>query len=81
MVYAEHVKPVPNAYLLGMSIARKPPEAGRKFAAKMLAFHAEQDPLKRDGIAADTRHILLQPMPKGARLRLADVLELFRLMR
>ncbi|OKO70099.1 hypothetical protein AC628_31525 [Bradyrhizobium sp. NAS96.2] len=64
---------------------RKPleilPEVARKFAAHMQAFHAEQDPLKCDEIAATTRHILLQHMPKGAKLRLADVLELFRLMR
>jgi len=32
-------------------------------------------------IAAGTRHLLLQHMPKGAKLRLADVLELFKLMR
>ncbi|WP_246786782.1 hypothetical protein [Bradyrhizobium sp. USDA 3458] len=68
-----------------MPIIRKPleipPEVARKFAAKMQAFHAENDPLKRDGIAADTRHILLQHMPKGTKLRLADVLELFKLMR
>ncbi|MGY3443708.1 hypothetical protein ACVW17_003709 [Bradyrhizobium sp. USDA 4473] len=55
-----------------MPIARKPleipPEVARKFAAKMQAFHAERDPLKRDEIAADTRHILLQHMPKGAKL-------------
>ncbi|WP_050625644.1 hypothetical protein [Bradyrhizobium viridifuturi] len=68
-----------------MPITRKPleipPEAARKFEANMRAFHAEQDPLKRDEIAATTRHILVQHMPKGAKLRLADVLELFELMR
>lgn len=47
----------------------------------MRLFQAEHSPLKRDEIAADTRHLLLQHMPKGAQLRLADVLELFRLMR
>lgn len=68
-----------------MAITRKqieiPPEVARQFAAKMRAFHAEYSPHKRDEIAADTRHILLQHMPKGAKLRLADVLELFELMR
>ena len=68
-----------------MPITRKPleipPEAAKKFAANTRLFHAEQSPLKRDEIAANTRHILLQHMPKGAKLRLADVLELFQLMR
>lgn len=58
-----------------------PPEVARQFATKMEAFHLEYDPLKRDEIASDTRHLLLQHMPKGAKLRLADVLELFELMR
>ncbi|MEH2705110.1 hypothetical protein ABIF21_000149 [Bradyrhizobium elkanii] len=58
-----------------------PPEVARQFAAKMQAFHAEYSPLKRDEIAADARHLLIQHMPKGAKLRLADVLELFELMR
>ncbi|WP_461319822.1 hypothetical protein [Bradyrhizobium elkanii] len=53
----------------------------RQFATKLEAFHAEYSPLKRDEIAADTRHLLLQHMPKGAKLRLADVFELFELMR
>ncbi|QIG94424.1 hypothetical protein [Bradyrhizobium sp. 6(2017)] len=67
-----------------MPISRKPieipPEVARQFAAKMRLFHAERDQLKRDEIAADTRHLLLQHMPKGAKLRLADVIELFKLM-
>ena len=85
MVYVELAKAVPDTYLPGMPITRKPleipPETARQFAANMRAFHAEYDPLKRDEIAADTRHILLQHMPKGTKLRLADVLELFELMR
>ncbi|WP_456821798.1 hypothetical protein [Bradyrhizobium sp. USDA 4502] len=68
-----------------MPITRKPleipPEVARQFAEKMGLFHAENSPLKRDEIAADTGHLLLQHMPKGAKLWLADVLELFRLMR
>ncbi|WP_338692033.1 hypothetical protein V5279_37975 [Bradyrhizobium sp. 26S5] len=58
-----------------------PPDVARSFAEKMRLFHAERDPLKRDEIAADTRHLLLQHMPNGTKLRLADVLELFHLMR
>lgn len=68
-----------------MAIIRRPieipPEVARQFAEKMRLFHAAHDPLRRDEIAADTRHILLQHMPKGAKLRLVDVIELFRLMR
>lgn len=68
-----------------MPITRKtldiPPEAAREFAAKMRAFHAETTPLKRDEIAADTRHLLLQHMPKGTKLRVTEVIELFGLMR
>ncbi|MCP1915901.1 hypothetical protein J2R96_008381 [Bradyrhizobium elkanii] len=68
-----------------MPITRKqleiPPEVARQFAAKMRAFHAEYSPLKRDEIAADARHLLLQHMPRGAKLRVADVIELFGLMR
>ncbi|MGY3490209.1 hypothetical protein ACVW1C_008092 [Bradyrhizobium sp. USDA 4011] len=68
-----------------MSITRKPLEipleAARQFAAKMQLFHAEKSPLKRDEIAADTRHVLLENMPRGTKLRLADVLQLFKLMR
>ncbi|UFX41720.1 hypothetical protein HAP47_0020630 [Bradyrhizobium sp. 41S5] len=85
MVYAELATPSWNTYLPGMPITRKPPEippdVARKFAAKMQLFHAEKSPLKRDEIAADTRHLLLQHMPNGTKIRLADVLELFGLMR
>ncbi|MVT69952.1 hypothetical protein GPL21_33230 [Bradyrhizobium pachyrhizi] len=85
MVYAELAKAAPDTHLPGMPITRKPleipPDVGRQFADKMRQFHAEYDLLKRDEIAADTRHLLLEHMPKGAKLRLADVLELFELMR
>ncbi|MGY2806385.1 hypothetical protein ACVIHF_003115 [Bradyrhizobium sp. USDA 4506] len=68
-----------------MPITRKPleipPEVARQFAANMRAFHAEYAPLKRDEIAANARHLLLEHMPKGTKLRLADVLELFEMMR
>ncbi|MCP1843669.1 hypothetical protein ACVIHI_003412 [Bradyrhizobium sp. USDA 4524] len=68
-----------------MAITRKPleipPEIARRFAESMWAFHAEYDPIKRDEIAADTRHTLLQHLPRGTKLRLADILELFELMR
>ncbi|WP_375788445.1 hypothetical protein ACE10Z_14150 [Bradyrhizobium sp. Pha-3] len=58
-----------------------PPRIARRFAADMRAFHAEDDQIKRDEIAANTRHLLLEHMPKGTKLRLADVLKLSELMR
>jgi hypothetical protein len=68
-----------------MPIVRLPleilPEVARQFAANMRLFHAEDSPLKRGEIAANTRSVLLQHMPKVAKLRLADVLGLFQLMR
>ena len=39
------------------------------------------DQIKRDEIAVNTRHLLPEHMPKGTKLRLADVLKLFELMR
>ncbi|WP_210253987.1 hypothetical protein [Bradyrhizobium pachyrhizi] len=60
--------PVPDIYLGGMPITRTPPEippdVGQQFADKMRQFHAEYSPLKRDEIAADTRHPVLEHMPK-----------------
>jgi hypothetical protein len=57
------------------------PATARQFRAEMRAYYAEQNPIRRDEIAARVRHILLQGMPKGAKLRLAEVIELFDLMR
>jgi hypothetical protein len=68
-----------------MPIRRKsleiPPEAARQFAADMRACHAESDDIRRGEIAAGTRHMLLDHMPAGAKLRLSEVKELFDLMR
>ncbi|WP_407146214.1 hypothetical protein [Bradyrhizobium sp. ORS 86] len=68
-----------------MPITRKPieisPETARQFRVEMRAFHAEQSPIRRDEIAARVRHMLLQDMPSGSKLRLSEVLELFELMR
>lgn len=58
-----------------------PPEVARQFAVDMKAFHAEYDAIKRDEIAANSWHLLMQHIPKGAKLRLVDVIELFELMR
>lgn len=50
-----------------MAITRKPieipPEVARQFAADMQAYHSERDHIRRDRIAADTRHVLLEHMP------------------
>ncbi|WP_170991796.1 hypothetical protein [Bradyrhizobium elkanii] len=49
--------------------------------ADMKAYHAERDDLRRDRIAVGTRHMLLQHMPAGTKLRLSEVKELFQRMR
>lgn len=58
-----------------------PPEVARQFAADMKAYHSEQDDVRRDRIAVGTRHMLLEHMPAGTKLRLREVKELFKLMR
>ncbi|QIG98197.2 MULTISPECIES: hypothetical protein [Bradyrhizobium] len=84
MIEVKHSERVARILLDYLTCKRKPleipPEVARRFAADTRAFHAERDPLKRDEIAANTRHTLLQHMPKGTKLRLADVPELFKLM-
>ena len=57
------------------------PETARQFRAEMRAYYAEQDTIRRDEIAARVRHMLLEDMPKGSKLRLTEVIELFELMR
>ncbi|KJC58915.1 hypothetical protein UP10_21715 [Bradyrhizobium sp. LTSPM299] len=68
-----------------MPIRRKPleipPAAARQFVADMQAYHAEQDVNRRDEIAAGKRHMLLDHMPSGTKLRVTEVKELFELMR
>ncbi|PDT74107.1 hypothetical protein [Bradyrhizobium sp. C9] len=68
-----------------MPVKRKPieipPEIAREFVADMKAYHAEQDEIRQDRIAVGTRHMLLQHMPTGTKLRLSEVKELFELMR
>jgi hypothetical protein len=57
-----------------MPITRKPieipPEAARRFAADMKAYHSERDDVRRDRIAVGTGHMLLEHMPAGTKLRL-----------
>ena len=59
-----------------------PPEVAEAFVADMRAFSAAgTNSIKRDEIAARQRHILLEHMPKGSKLRLTDVKEMFVQMR
>ncbi|WP_338832182.1 hypothetical protein [Bradyrhizobium sp. 27S5] len=68
-----------------MPVTRKPleipPEIARQFAADMRAYHADRDGNLRDRIAVGTRHMLLEHMPTGTKLRLNEVKELFERMR
>jgi hypothetical protein len=54
-----------------------PPAVARQFAADMEAYHAETNATRRDAIAAGTRHILLEVLPAGTKLRVSEVKELF----
>lgn len=58
-----------------------PPKVARRFAAHLQAYHAEQDANRRDEIAAEARHMLLEHIPAGSKLRVSEVKELFELMR
>jgi len=67
-------------------MARKPlelpPEVGRRFMADLRAFHAEDNPIKRDEIAAhQVRALNEHRRPRDPKVRLADVKRLFELMR
>src|SRR5438876_137300 len=58
-----------------------PPEVARRFVEDMEAFHAEPNPLKREGIALRQLQILREyRSPRDGKLRLPDVKELFKLM-
>lgn len=58
-----------------------PPEIARRFVEDMEAFHAESNPLKREGIALRQLQILREyRSPRDGKLRLPDVKELFKLM-
>ncbi|WP_456738673.1 MULTISPECIES: hypothetical protein [unclassified Bradyrhizobium] len=58
-----------------------PPGAARQFLAAMQAYHAEHDALRRDMIAVRTYHMLLEHMPRGSKLPLSKVKELFDQLR
>jgi hypothetical protein len=56
-----------------------PPEVAKAFMADMRAYHAEENAIKRDGIAARASWRLKQHYP--GKLRLADVKRMFEEMR
>ena len=59
-----------------------PPEVARRFFEDMRAFHREDSPIKRDEIAARQLHALSGYLrPRGRKLRLSDIKELFEQMR
>jgi hypothetical protein len=65
---------------------RKPidllPAVARRFVKDMLAYFAEPNSIKRDEIAARQLHALRQYQgPREKKLRLVDVIEMFRQMR
>ena len=56
-----------------------PPAVARAFAADMLAFHAETDGIKADGIAARQLHALKQHY--SGKLKLHDVKAMFHALK
>ena len=54
-----------------------PPAVARAFVKDMRAFFKAKDQLKQDEIAAGTGWLLQQHLPRGAKLRLTDVKEIF----
>lgn len=64
-----------------MKLPDIPPEVAKAFMDDLMAFHAEKNGIRRDEIAARQRHILLQYMPKGTKLRVMDVKEMFDRMK
>jgi hypothetical protein len=71
------------AYIPGM-LRRQfviPPKAAREFVKDMRAFFKAKDPLKQDEIAALVCWALKQHLPRGTKLRITDVKELFLQMK
>jgi hypothetical protein len=67
-------------------IARKPidlpPDVARAFVDDMRAYFAEENPIKRDGIAVRQLRALREHQgPREKKLRLSDVKELFSQMK
>ena len=58
-----------------------PPAAARAFVKDMRALHAAATGFERDEIAARQLHALREHLPRGSKLRLTDVHELFLAMK
>jgi hypothetical protein len=59
-----------------------PPDVAYAFVEDMRAFFAEENPIKRDGIAVRQLRALIEHQGPGEKkLRLSDVKEMFREMR
>lgn len=58
-----------------------PPAIARAVMDDLRAYHAETSGIRRDAIAANTRHILLEHLPVGTKLRLVEIKELFEQMK
>jgi hypothetical protein len=58
-----------------------PPAAARAFVKDMRAFHAAKTGFEKDEIAAAQLHALREHLPRGTRLRLTDVHDLFLAMK
>jgi hypothetical protein len=57
------------------------PEAAKAFVRDMRAYFKASPGIDRDGIAAGTAWMLKNHMPRGTKLRITDVKELFYAMR
>jgi len=58
-----------------------PPEIAKAFVRDMRAFFNAKDRLKQDEIAARQGFLLNQHLPRGMKLRLTDVKQMFLEMR
>jgi len=59
-----------------------PPDVARAFVEDMRAYFAEENPIKRDGIAVRQLRALREHQgPREKKLRLSDVKELFAQMK
>ena len=58
-----------------------PPEIAKAFVRDMRAFFKAKDRLKQDEIAARQGFLLNQHLPRGMKLRLTDVKQMFLEMR
>ena len=58
-----------------------PPQVAKAFVRDMRAFFKAKDQLMQDEIAAGTGWMLKQHFPRGTKLRLTDVKEMFLQMK